>query len=199
MLYREAGVFILGYILAPGQLGVFVVADKIARAFVSLSNPVTQTLFPEICSDRNARPGAAAKYLRWSFTGTAVGMTLLAAGVYALSGRIMPLVLGGMRAEAAGTLKILAAIIPLLSLSTVLGTQTLIPFHRERAMTAVLAGAGVCGIPVLILLAGSMGVYGAAWTVVLVESAVFLSLLGVVARYCPEAFFPRRRLDGGPQ
>lgn len=195
MTYTQLGVLILGGILPPAQLGLFVVADKAARAIVSLSNPVTQTLFPEVCAIRSLDAAKAMFILRCSFIVTAASMTVAAVGLYFAVPWVMRIILGAWREGAAGALQAFAFMIPLYACNIVLGTQTLVSHGLERALTLVLALVGVCSLPVYIFLASSYGLSGAVWTPALVEGAIFIGLVLCVLKCCPRAFFPQLDKD----
>lgn len=189
MTYTQLSVLIMGGILSPAQLGIFVVADKVARAIVSLSNPVTQTLFPEVCVNRGADAGKTTFILRCSFIATAASMVVASACIYFAAPWVMRIVLGAWREGAQEALQAFVFMIPLYACNIVLGTQTLVSHGLERLLTFVLALVGVCSLPVLIFLASSYGLAGAVWVPALVEGAIFIGLALCVAKYCPQAFF----------
>ena len=192
MLYTQGNSLILAYLLPAKHLGMLLAADKIARAVVSVVGPVTQALFPEICAIRVCDPAKAARMLRLSLVGTALCMLLAAAMLWLTAPWLIPLALGPGYEETIGVLRRMVFFIPLLACNTVLGTQTLVSYGREQALTVVLLAVGVCSLPVVAILASVFGLYGAACMPVLVEGSIFLGLFWAVHRYCPEAFHPSR-------
>lgn len=189
LIYNHGTQLLLGFFLSPAQMGMLVAADKIVRAVVSISNPVTQTLFPEVCALRSAQPDQTARMLRWSLAGTASVMLCATAAVWFAAPWIIRLALGAAYAEAAPVLRIMAFLVPVLACNFVLGTQTLVSFGQERALTLTQAVAGALSLPAAATLAHFWGVEGGACLSLLVEGGIFLGLSWSVLRLCPTAFF----------
>ncbi|MGE9985796.1 lipopolysaccharide biosynthesis protein [Desulfovibrio sp. SGI.169] len=189
LVYNNGAQLLLGFFLPPAQMGMLVAADKIVRAVVSVSNPVTQTLFPEICALRGAQPGRAASMLRWSLGGTAAVMLCATAAVWFAAPWLIRLALGAAYAEATPILRIMAFLAPVLACNMVLGTQTLVAFGKERALIATQAVMCVLSLPMAAILAYVWGVEGGACLSLLVESGIFGGLSWSVLRFCPIAFF----------
>lgn len=189
LVYTNGAQLLLGVFLPPAQMGMLVAADKIVRAVVSVSNPVTQTLFPEVCALRHTQPERAARMLRWSLAGTATVMLCATAVVWFAAPWLIGLALGAAYAEATPVLRIMAFLVPVLACNFVLGTQTLVPFGQERALTLTQAAAGILSLPAAAMLAHFWGVRGSACLSLLVEGGIFLGYAWSVLRLCPAAFF----------
>lgn len=190
LLYNNGTQLILGFFLPPAQMGMLMAADKIVRAAVSLSNPVTQTLFPEICALRAGEQKRAAHLLRCSLLGTALVMLCAAAAIWYAAPLLISLALGSDYAAAVPILRIMAFLAPILACNFVLGTQTLVSFGQEKALTFTLAAAGALSLPAAAFLGHFWGLTGAACLPLLVEGGIFLGLSWSVLHFCPAAFFP---------
>lgn len=195
LLYNNGTQLLLGFFLPPAQMGMLMAADKIVRAVVSLSSPVTQTLFPEICALRGAERKRAAHLLRCSLLGTALVMLCAAAAIWCAAPLLISLALGRGYAEAVPILRIMAFLSPILACNFVLGTQTLVSFHQEKPLALTLAAVGLLSLPAAAVLGHFWGLTGAACLPLLVEGGIFLGLSWSVLHFCPAAFFPPASKD----
>ncbi|EFL84530.1 hypothetical protein HMPREF0326_02889 [Desulfovibrio sp. 3_1_syn3] len=191
LIYNNGAQLVLGFFLSPAQIGMLMAADKIVRAVVSVSNPVTQTLFPEICALRGARPAQAACMLRWSLAGTALVMLCATAVVWLAAPLLVRIALGTAYSGTVPVLRIMAFLAPILACNFVLGTQTLVSFGQEKALTITQAVAGALSLPMAAFLGHYWGLTGGACLPLLVEGGIFIGLAWSVLRFCPSAFFSR--------
>ncbi len=184
MLYNQVNVVILGFVLSPEHLGLYIVADKLMRGVVSLSNPLTNTLFPEICAKLKENKNNAMHILRYSFLCTGAAMIVMAGISVCLAPWLMELFTGSKQPEAASALRVMSLTIPVLALNMVLGTQTLVPFGLERQLTVTLLSVGILNLGSISLLSSQFGLAGAQWNPFLVESSIFIVLLLIVKKHC---------------
>ncbi len=191
LIYNNGAQLVLGFFLSPAQMGMLVAADKIVRAVVSISNPVTQTLFPEICALRGAQSGQAARMLRWSLAGTVSVMLCATALVWLFAPLLVRIALGPAYSGTVPVLRVMAFLVPILACNFVLGTQTLVSFGQEKALTITQAVAGALSLPAAAFLGHYWGLTGGACLPLLVEGGIFLGLAWSVLRLCPSAFFSR--------
>lgn len=191
LIYNNGAQLVLGFFLSPAQMGMLVATDKIVRAVVSISNPVTQTLFPEICALRGAQSGQAARMLRWSLAGTVLVMLCATAVVWLAAPLLVRIALGPAYSGTVPVLRIMAFLVPILACNFVLGTQTLVSFGQEKALTITQAVAGALSLPTAAFLGHYWGLTGGACLPLLVEGGIFFGLAWSVLRLCPSAFFSR--------
>lgn len=191
LIYNNGAQLVLGFFLSPAQMGMLVAADKIVRAVVSVSNPVTQTLFPEICALRGAQSGQAARMLRWSLAGTVLVMLCATALVWLFAPLLVRIALGPAYSGTVPVLRVMAFLVPILACNFVLGTQTLVSFGQEKALTITQAVAGALSLPAAAFLGHYWGLTGGACLPLLVEGGIFFGLAWSVLRLCPSAFFSR--------
>ena len=188
MLYTQGNTLIIALFLPAGQLGILLAADKIVRAVVSLSAPVTQALMPEICAAREKNPTGTARMLRASLAGTGGVMLILAIVLWLTAPWVIPVVLGSGYGETVPVLRIMALFIPILACNIVLGNQILVPFGQERALTMVLLAVGLVSLPTVAGMASLFGIYGAACMPILVESGICAGYVFCISKCCPQAF-----------
>ena len=191
LIYNNGAQLVLGFFLSPAQMGMLVATDKIVRAVVSVSNPVTQTLFTEICALRGAQSGQAARMLRWSLAGTVLVMLCATALVWLFAPLLVRIALGPAYSGTVPVLRVMAFLVPILACNFVLGTQTLVSFGQEKALTITQAVAGALSLPAAAFLGHYWGLTGGACLPLLVEGGIFFGLAWSVLRLCPSAFFSR--------
>lgn len=132
MAHMQLSLLILGQLVSPHYFGMLAVADKIARAVVGLSDPVTRTIFPEVCALRGKNPRKAVKMQLISLIATMGGMAAAAAVLYGFAPWIVGVFLGRGYGEAATLVRILCLCIPILGCNMVMGTQILVTYGLEQ-------------------------------------------------------------------
>lgn len=177
----------IGGMLSAREMGLFLAADKISRAIVSLSNPLSQALFPEICALHTMND--AARQLRLQRLALLAALFASVGGcalVELLAPAILHLALGQASGDAVLILRLLAFVIPLLSLNQILGPQLLVPMGKEHIVTTAQICAAVVSIPTALTLTFFYGLPGAASLPLLAEGCIFVILCMGVYRHCPE-------------
>lgn len=183
----------LGSIVTAQDMGFFLTSDKIVRAVVSLSNPITQALFPEICAMHGRNDVRLRLHLQRMTFGAAL-LTGVCAGslIWVLAPQVMSLVLGDAPAEAVQAARVMAFVIPLLAANMVMGPQILVPMGKERLVILAQTVAALVSIPLTLLLASLQGLKGALALPLLAEGCIFIILLRFVWQHCPNLFLPTR-------
>lgn len=190
-IYTQGSILLIGQILSPSTLGMLVVADKIARAIVSLASPLISTLFPELCNAKLSNMKSSTRLLKVSFFGVFVAMIFLATLVYFTAPWIMPLVLGDSFDLAVPIMRVFCLLIPILAANTLLGTQFLVANNKENTLTAILSLVAFIALPLAWILATTKGVFGASLVPVLNESIIFTLILISLYRFYNEAKLER--------
>ncbi|MEO6027720.1 MAG: oligosaccharide flippase family protein [Candidatus Binatia bacterium] len=171
--YTVANPIVLGLVAPATVVGYFAAAEKIVKTlFVAAIHPLNQALYP-----RASRRGSDA--------GTGIGSAIAAFGVGgivagAAVGLTAPLlvrvVFGPDFAAAVVPLRVLAALLPILAVSTALVMHRLLPAGRDRVLLAITVAAGVLNVGLACGLASIWGATGMAVAVVTVESVVLLAV-----------------------
>jgi PST family polysaccharide transporter len=174
---------LLGGVLPARDMGMLIACDKMARGLVSLTMPVTLTLFPELCAARSH--GCGGSLLRRTLAWAAVIMGAGAVGVWWLAPWLVTLALGREYAEAAPLLRWLCPLLVLLPLNCVLGTLGLVPRGRERVLTLAIGISALAGLAVAIPLAGMFGTVAGAWLSTGMEGIICAILFVVMHRVDP--------------
>lgn len=186
-LYGSVAYLALGGILPARDMGFFLAADKIVRAIVSLSNPLTQTLFAEICAlhgDRNTR----IRIQQLALGACLLLSTCAGVGLYVLAPEVMRIALGESYVASVWVLKALSMVVPLLSLNMILGPQILVPHGKEATLTLAQVAAALISVPCALFLADRYGLVGAISLPIIAEGCIFLIVLIQVIRTYPCIF-----------
>lgn len=168
---------VLGAVATPIAVGLFVAAEKLARAAASLLSVFRTALFPQMSRLMAHAPEEAARLFRWSALRigglAAIGSLML----FLLADWLVPLILGPTATAASPVLRLLSPLPLLITLNSLIGVQWLIPAGRAAALRNIYLGAGCGRLLLCALLAGGLGASGAAWATVLGEVGVLLACL----------------------
>jgi PST family polysaccharide transporter len=179
-VYTQASTVLLGMTAAPPVVAAYGAAERIVRAAVSVLQPITQAFLPRVSFLHASDPRQARRFVARSLVG--VGLLGAAMGVllFAAAPLVVELLLGEGYAGAVPVLRALAALAPIVALSTVLGMHWAVPFGLERlVLRAVAAGAAV-NLAAVWLLVPRFGAAGMCAAVVAADAVV---LAGLGAEY----------------
>lgn len=174
---------IMAYFLSSAQIGVIVAANKMARAMAAFCEPVTQTIFPEICEINNLRAGQTRRILFLSIGGTFSLAVLGACCAAVFAPFIVRLALGGEYEFGVYAARAIFAATPFLVLERCLTGQILTPFDREKLILAVWTLAALFAPALAALLAARGGLNAAAWTNFCVESFLCAGFILLIVKY----------------
>lgn len=173
----------LGTVADPVSVGLFVGAEKLARAATSLLSAFRAALFPQMSRLMATSHHDAARLFRWSLWrvgGLAAAGSLL---LLVTAGVSVPLLLGSAAIGAVPLLQILSLFPVLLTLNSLIGVQWLIPAGRAIALRNIYLGTGCFRLALCALLGGMSGAIGAAWATIIGEVCVFVACLLYLRRY----------------
>lgn len=185
MIQGHISKLILGFFLPPAEMGIYLAADKIVKAIADASEPVGQTIYPEVCALRHKNAQAASQMLFWSFVIT-VGIMLLATILLWLTDSwLVPLALGSKYAEAIPILDIMLAALPIGGINEVLGAQILVANGFERPFFLASVFVACASLFLAMLLPSLFGLKGAACLGLVLSLFSFAALLFCVKKCCP--------------
>ncbi|MBI5083753.1 MAG: oligosaccharide flippase family protein [Acidobacteria bacterium] len=173
-LYTTANVLLLGLFAAPAIVAQFAGAEKIVRAAISLTGPVSQAFYPRI--NRLMRTGGrgAANELRASALSMLALGAAIGAGVLLCAAPLVRIVLGPGYEGSASLLRLLAVVPLLVVASNVLGIQWMLPLRMDREFTGIVLAAGLLNLTMAALLGPRGQAAGMAVSLVAAETAVTL-------------------------
>lgn len=180
MIYTFGAQLLVGCFLPASQMGILVAVNKMVRALASVANPLTQTLFPQICSLGRIRP---EKALTVALAGAslAAGFIILAAAFgWLFAPLLIKLALGSKYAAGGEILRIMLLATPLAVCNYALGAQILVAFGLEKSQAIILALMAALSLGLACLLPLYWGMTGAAWLSVLVEGGICCSYFFII-------------------
>ncbi|MDD2967932.1 MAG: oligosaccharide flippase family protein [Desulfovibrionaceae bacterium] len=175
--YSQGVTLVLGWLLAAQHMALLILAEKVARAVVSISHPVTQALFPEVCALHAHNASHALRLLRLSLALTAGSMLLGAMLLAVCAPWVVKILLGVESPQATAVLRAYCPLIPLLGCDFVFGIQTLIPLGQEKALTRIHLATAMLAIPLAALVAWRFSLAGAQYIACATEVLIFLLYL----------------------
>jgi polysaccharide transporter, PST family len=174
-LYTSANVFILGFLATQSMVAHFAAADRVAKVFLTLLGPVSQAFYPRLARLRQEDPNKAVVLGRQALGIMGLSGTVLGLVMYAIA-PLVPQILGKSFEASVPIVQVLALVVPLISVSTVLGTNWLLVYNMDKAFnTNVMLGA-LLNIALPIFLIPRVSTIGMAWSVVLAEAVVALGM-----------------------
>ncbi len=176
-IYVNLTPVILGFLAGPVAVGQFALADRIRQAAQSVLQPVSTALFPRISRLVASDPRSAAPLLKISGIGLVVISTGITGALWVLAPQFVVLIGGQQFAAAAEVLRWLAFLPVVMSFSTFLGLQILLPNKRTKAFNTILVSGGILSLVIIAPLIKTFGPEGAAMTLLIVEGFVSLSMV----------------------
>jgi len=183
---------VLGAVSDPVAVGIFVGADKLARAVAGLFAPLRNALFPRITALMTVSRSEAARLFRWAAVRIAA---LMAAGGLVLLLAAPPIVrtlLGSEAMPAVEVLRLLSPLPLLVCLNALIGTQWMVPCGMEKALSNIYIAVGLVRLALCATLGASLGASGAAVSVLCGEVIVLCACLGFL-EYQQSAPWPPSR------
>lgn len=185
-LYLGSNVFdfllplVLGAVSEPTVVGLFVGADKLARAAAGILAPFRNALFPRMNALIGDSKDEAAQLLRWAVPrvgglAAAGGMVLLIA-----ADPIVRILLGQQAMAAVDVLRLLSAFPLLVTLNSLIGVQWMIPCGMESITRNIYIAAGLIRVLLCSILGGTYGASGAAVSVLCGEFIVLFTSLALL-------------------
>ncbi len=182
-LYTSANVVVLGLFVANAQVAHFGAAERIVRAAVSALGPVAVAVYPRLAFLHASDEPERARRLAWITIAVLGGVGLVAAVVLALLAPvIIPVVYGPGFREAVDVLRVLAFIIPPISVGGALAAGWMLALRMDRKITKVILRAGVLNILLGCLAAPLFGPLGMAACVLVAELVVLGGCLYEIRR-----------------
>lgn len=179
-LYGAGNALILGLFAPASSVGYFAAAERLSRASFGLMNPIRDTLYPRLSNLAKHSADKAASLAKVGAYLMIGGGVILAVLIWICAPLMVRLLMGPGFDQAIGTLRILALLPPLLSVTYSMGLQWLIPAGRDREVNRIILSAGFLNIILAVLLAPRFAHVGMAWSVVAAETWVAVCMFYTV-------------------
>jgi O-antigen/teichoic acid export membrane protein len=184
-LYTASSSLILGFTSSREQVGYFGLSQRLVGAACSLLTPFNQILYPQANRSIRARAPEARAFVRNALfiqggLGLALSFLLLCLGP-----GIISVVFGSSFAQAASSLRWIAALPLVIAIGSVFANLVMLPAHRDLQHLIMTSTAGALNV-VLILGLAHMGATGAAIALLIAESFVALYAFRMGSRVLAE-------------
>jgi O-antigen/teichoic acid export membrane protein len=179
-LSQSSTTVILGFVGGAAQVGYYSAAEKLIKAATAALNPISQALYPHITAIRAESQMQALQLIRKSLAVVGGLSLMVSVSVLCLARPIGGIVLGHSFGPSIYILQCLAPL-PLLSgLAGIFGTQTMLTFEMDAAMSRIMLASAALGVPLTLLLSWRFGAQGAAIASVTIAFLVVLSMVFVL-------------------
>lgn len=190
-LYTISNTFILGLLTNNTTVGQFAAIEKILQAVKGLYQPISQAVYPLIGKKFKHDRMAALGFIKQFSKIVILLMTLVSVFLYIFADSIVDLILGSQFANAATLLKIMSPLPLVIAISNILGILTMLNLGLKSAFSGILILAAILGIILSITLVPSLQEHGTAYTLLVVELFVMLSMFFYLRNYINSKFFNR--------
>jgi O-antigen/teichoic acid export membrane protein len=153
---------VLGFVGGKAEVGYYSAADKLIKAAASMLSPITQALYPHITALKTASRASALQLIQKSFVSTGILSLCASIATVLFAAPICRLFLGPSFNESIYVLQWLSPLPLLFGLMSVFGTQTMLVFEMDSAMSRIMFTSATAGIPLILILSRAFGARGAA-------------------------------------
>lgn len=181
-MLTSANGLILGWVASPAAVGLYAGADKIRQIAGQALWPISQALFPHQSQQVQDDPARGVRTVRRSL--------LLLGGLSAACGLaltvcapiLVRLALGSAFVTAIPALRVFGAMIPLVTVGTVIVFQWMLPLGMDREFNIVVFTSGILNVIVGIVLASKLAVFGMALTSVITQVYALIAFEVILRR-----------------
>lgn len=189
--YTGAGVFAVAALAGPAQAALYGVADRLVSAAGSLMRPLAGLIAPRIAGLLTHDPGAAFRTARWTLASAFAASTAVCIGLIAGAPILVRGLFGAAFVEAEASLRLLAATLPLVAVSQVMGLHLMTSLRMDGRFAAMTAAGCAATLAAAWSLAPAFGATGMAWARIMGEAVVVLICVGCLKGHWA-ALFPAR-------
>lgn len=191
-LYTAMDKILLGAMAGMQQAGYFEYSEKLARMPLAVVTAMGTVMLPRMTASLSeGRRDEALGLLESSIWAMLAMAFALAFGIAAIAPEFAPVFLGEEFAGCDVIMMVLAIVIPLISVTNVIGRQYLIPTGRDGRYTASVCVGAVVNIVVNLALIPLLGAMGAAIATVAAEAAVLVAQASFARAELPLARYAR--------
>jgi PST family polysaccharide transporter len=177
-LYTVSTIFILGLFANNTVVGYFAAADKIIHAVKGLYTPISQAIYPLIGRKlhKDKQEGLVFIYkITWV---VGLGMFIISAIIFLLAEPIVNLLLGAQYRQSVLILEIMAFLPFIITLSNILGIQTMLNLGYKKEFGIFVMIAAISGVALALLLTPLYKEIGLSVAILFVEILI-TAMLGI--------------------
>lgn len=181
--YTYSAVLIVSLVLGSAAGGIFAIADRVRQFAVGLLGPISQAVYPWICRLSVGSQSAAHSHARRLVFRTMLTIAAGASIVLLVAARPIANLMGGPGFEhAADVIRAMSPIPLVVTLVSILSTQTMLPHGLSRDYLLIATGGAVAGVTMLVIMSLAMGVLGAGIASLITELFVLALCIVALAR-----------------
>lgn len=181
-IYTASVVLIIGVMLGPKAVGLFLAADKIRLAVQGLISPLSQAIYPKINLLMKENPEKAFAIIRRLFLFQGGGTFLLSILLYLFSPAIITCMYGQNYQSSITVLKILAWLPFVIGISNIYGYQVLLVMGRKVIYSKIIITGGIVYSFLIIPLLSYKSINGAAISILITELVINMLMAAVIIK-----------------
>lgn len=174
-IYTAGSNILIGLLFGVGESGIFSSAERIIRIINSVLSPFIKTYFPKMSYLFANDKLKYNSYFTRIIVISIVSLSVLALTSYFLSDFVSGLIYNYNSKKIAKVIRILSFTIVLVNLSSILSFFWILPAGLSRNFNVITIISAALNT-ILMFLAANYKVFGYAWSIVVTELFVFLSL-----------------------
>ncbi|WP_272976321.1 oligosaccharide flippase family protein [Deinococcus geothermalis] len=178
-LYVSSNSFILGLVSSVSQVGFYSGAERLVKAAVGMTHPLTQVLYVKI-SSISSKPDQTRAIVSF---GLRISLAYALAGVFvveATASMIVNIIFGSGYESMVGVLRVLVLLLPLNVIVASLGVQLMMNRGYGSQFNSFLVQSGIINFVLLLLLGRHYGAMGGAVCIVVAEAWMVIRLITFV-------------------
>lgn len=185
-LYTILDKIMLGSMASMVETGYFEYSERIAKLPLAVITALGTVMLPRMSKDFAAGNKAQAMHLlEISFWFMMLGASAVSFGIGAIAPEFVPKFFSGHFEPAIPVMVVLAAVVPLISATNVLGNQYLLPTFQDKRFTLSVSLGAVFNVAANLYLIPRYGAFGAAWGTIIAESIVLIVQVAMVRHELP--------------
>lgn len=182
-LYTTSTTVILGIIAGPVSVAVYVSANKLLQAGLSVYSPLTASFYPRINSLMAESKAKAVELIKYVLKLQIKITLLIGLGMYFFSPFAVKILFGEEYERSADILQIMSVLPFIIGLSNVFGVLVLLTHNYKKEFSIILMLSGLFSLISLVPLSYFYDAEGAAISVVITESIVTLLMFFTIKKY----------------
>lgn len=174
-VYTTLDKIMLGVLSTEEQVAFFSYSERISRLPLSVLQALGVVMMPRMSYLlMDGQRNKALELLKSSIWIMLAASMALAFGISAVAPEFVPVFLGGGYEPCVGIMTFLVVIIPVISMTNVIGKQYLLPLSRDREYTLSLIVGAALNVAVNVFLIPRLGAAGAAIGTIVAEVSILI-------------------------
>lgn len=178
-LYRNSNVFVLGFFLSPGLVGIYSGAEKVIKAFQAIVSPIANALFPYVArsfrtQDRQGQWRSIKKFTAY----ISIFLLFLSLCAFFSATFTNKILLDRLDNKAVLLIKLMSPVIIFGGLNYILGIVGLVNANEKKAFFHFVMISGLISIGFLLSTVTNLGVFSGGISMTLCEIILFIMCIG---------------------